>query len=129
MTWQPPKFDPHQFAGRLSKAVSARYTPEGWDSTGISFNDLQSSMHVHRRQTKRERRLETPEWAVNEKMLREAILRSCERRFYIRTRKKITEPSNLTDAQRLEQIREKELNFAKHTLEPLLRRLIDRYNI
>jgi hypothetical protein len=123
--WNPPRFDAHQFAGRRAKAVNAHYTPEGWDTTGISFNDFQS-MHTHRRQVQRERRLETPEWVHNTKMLREAILRFCERRLYIRTWKKLNEPSTLSDADRLARIREKELNFAKTRLEPVLRRLIER---
>jgi hypothetical protein len=80
--WQPPAFDKHQFAGRRSKAVSARYTPQGWETTGISFDNYRT-MHSMRRERVQERRLETPTWATNDTELREVILKFCERRFYL----------------------------------------------
>jgi hypothetical protein len=101
--WQPPAFDKHQFAGRRSRAVSAHYTPEGWETTGISFSDYES-MHVNRRERVQERRLDTPSWAVNDEELREVILKFCERRLYlIKGRHHIP---NLSQEERLGRIRQ-----------------------
>ena len=111
-TWQPPRFDKHQFAGRRTRAVSARYTPEGWETPGIAFADYQS-MHVARRGAQQERRLDTPSWATNDKELREVVLRFCERRFYLRHRHNRNEVSPLTNEQRLAAVREKELKWAE----------------
>src|SRR5438874_2146156 len=74
-------FDRHQFAGRRTRAVSATKTREGWDSTGISFGDL-GSMSVKHRNVQWERRLPTPQWAVNDEQLRAVVLRFAEDRLY-----------------------------------------------
>jgi hypothetical protein len=86
MNWQPPSFERHQFAGRRAKVVSAVYRPDGWDTTGISFGDLQVSMHVMRRERVQERRLPTPPWVNNNEALREEVLKACEKRIYLTTR-------------------------------------------
>jgi hypothetical protein len=104
VNWQPPAFDKHQFAGRRSRAISARYTPEGWDSTGISFSDY-DKMHINHRERVQERRLDTPSWAVNDTELREVLLKFCERRFYIDKRHRAHVP-NLTQEQRYSRIRQ-----------------------
>ncbi|VVB51625.1 Uncharacterised protein [uncultured archaeon] len=83
MTWHPPKFDKHAFAGKRSKAVSATKTRSGWDSTGISFGDL-GSMHIARRERRQERRLPTPKWAVRNDWLQELIVAYLEERFYVK---------------------------------------------
>ncbi len=117
--WQPPRFDKHQ-AGRRIRAVSARYTPEGWETTGISFADY-DKMHVARRAKQQERRLDTPSWAVNDKELREVLLKFCERRFYLRP-----DPTIVTDEQRIARIRKKELAIADMEA-PKLAGLRERY--
>src|SRR5882762_2312328 len=69
-----PAFDRNQFVKR-AKAVS--------QETGISFNDFSNGMHVYRREKSRFRRLETPEWAMNQSKMREVILGFLERRYYL----------------------------------------------
>lgn len=59
--------------------IDARPTRNGWDSTGISFEDY-DRMNVHRRKTANVRRMETPVWAVNEKLLAEVVTTYLERR-------------------------------------------------
>ncbi len=88
MAWQEPKLDQNQFAGRRAKAVSAtrRRTSDSyqdeWDTPGLAFADF-SSMHVTKRGLG-ERRLPTPDWAVNDEALREVVLKYMESRLYIR---------------------------------------------
>jgi len=96
--WNEPKLDEHAFATRRSKAISATPTREGWDTPGISFADF-GSMHVHRRKTQ-ERRVPTPEWALNDEGTRRIVLRFCE--GYVGIRK-----GSGTDAERMQAIREK----------------------
>jgi len=112
-TWGTVRFDKWQFAGRRSKAVSA--------DTEISFADFQF-MHIHRRQKQQERRLETPDWAVNDKLLRQVVLNAAEKRLYLRPN-----PKFLTDEQRLARIRETELRQMKERYLPLLRDMLARY--
>jgi hypothetical protein len=121
MAWHEPRFDQHQFGGRRSNAVNARKTREGWDTTGIAFSDLQLSMHVQRRQKVRERRLETPKWAVNDTELLAVVLNLCERRLYLKP-----DPSVVTDKQRAARIRKTELEFCEKRWKPLLRKMYDR---
>lgn len=83
MNWVEPRYDRHQFAGKRTKAVSARKTKTGWDTTGIAFGDFQS-MHVQRRENVQERRLATPKWAVRDEWLRELLVVYLEERFYVR---------------------------------------------
>lgn len=111
MNWQPPAFDKHQFAGRRSRAVSAIYRPDGWDTTGISFDNLKF-MHVNRRESVQERRLDTPSWAVNNIELREVLLKFCERRFYLEAGRRAHVPG-LSQEQRFARIRQIEQSNAK----------------
>jgi hypothetical protein len=83
MNWVEPRYDKHQFAGKRTKAVSARKTKTGWDTTGIAFGDFQN-MHVARRENVQERRLCTPKWAVRDEWLRELLVVYLEERFYVR---------------------------------------------
>lgn len=84
MTWTPPSFDQHAFAGRRVKAVSATRRHDGsWDTTGISFNDY-GNMHTQRRVRVQERRLPTPIWAVRDAWLRILLVTYLEERFYCR---------------------------------------------
>jgi hypothetical protein len=85
--WREPQFDKSQFAGRKEKAVRAtrQKTPDSyqdtWDTTGLSFSDF-GSMRVKTR-TGQERRLPTPDWAMNDEKLREVILKYMENRLYL----------------------------------------------
>jgi hypothetical protein len=76
-------YDRYQF-DKKTRAVSATFTggETGWDSNGISFADF-GSMHVQKRQQARERRLKTPQWATNDRELRELALRYSETRLYL----------------------------------------------
>jgi hypothetical protein len=78
---QKDHFDQHIFDGRRPLAVAAEYTPEGWNSTGLSFNDY-SRCHIARRKGGY-KRLPTPIWALDDKLLREVIVRYLEYRNYI----------------------------------------------
>lgn len=113
MNWVPPSFDRFQFAGKRTKAVSARKTRTGWDTTGISFGDLQVSMHVHRRERVQERRLCTPKWAVRDEWFRELLVTYLEERFYIRSH------HGLTLVERLARARNAAIEDAPAKLETL----------
>ena len=55
--------------------VGARQLADGnWLTPGISFEDYGSMQMQHRRPATSERRLETPTWAVNDRMLRELVV-------------------------------------------------------
>src|SRR5260370_2681769 len=97
--WNEPKLDLHAFATRRAKAISATKTKEGWDKTGICFGEF-SLMHGERRKHTQERRLPTPEWALNDEGTRGIVLRFCE--GYVGIRK-----GSGTDAERMQAIREK----------------------
>lgn len=58
-------FDTHQFADRVEYPVNARPTTEGWISTGIDYADY-SRMSTQQHKQSGERRLPTPDWAVND---------------------------------------------------------------
>ena len=87
MSWHPAHFDDHQFQHR-ARAVSA--------SSRISFEDYRAGMHIDGRVVARERRLETPAFALRDDLLREAVLLLCERRLYL--------PHTGTHAERLARI-------------------------
>jgi len=72
--WGEPRFDEYQFANRRARAVSAE--------TGISYQDF-GSMRIKRQKPQQERRLPTPEWAMNDVMLRERVLTYLEARLYL----------------------------------------------
>lgn len=62
-------FDAHQWAGKRSRPVHATYTPDGWQSNGISFDDyerMQSSTHIgnHPR---------VPPWSLSDEKTRRVI--------------------------------------------------------
>lgn len=74
-------FDPHQFADRKQNPVSAHITSDGWVSTGISFEDY-NRCQVRVKKTAGERRLPTPEWAMNNYKLRRVIVTFMEERAF-----------------------------------------------
>ena len=80
--WVEPQYDKHAFAGKRSKAVSATKTPEGWDTTGISFGDF-STMHIQRRAKCKERRLPRPDWVSDNEVIQAVVLSAAERRLYL----------------------------------------------
>ena len=61
--------------------VSAEYTPTGWESPGIAYEDY-ARMSTQQHKQSGERRLPTPQWAVNDEMLRTLLLHFMERRAY-----------------------------------------------
>ena len=92
-------FDPYQFANRASHPVSAELTGDGsWSSPGISFDDY-SRMTTQRKKSSGERRLPTPEWAVNTEKLREVVTRAYEIRAGLRYQQQGTEMERLRRAQ------------------------------
>jgi len=125
MNWQPPSYDRHQFADRRAKAVHATYSPDGWNTTGIAFTDLQASMHVHRREAVQERRLPTPEWVNNVDAFREEVLKFCEKRYYLGPRNQAHVPG-LTSQERFARIKQIERMHLKRWL-VVLQRLRERY--
>lgn|GEM_PF-2726948 len=121
MQWQPPKFDNHQFAGR-KRSVYARYTPQGWETSGLGFSDFSwyhhgsgaGNMHTVRRKQRQERRLDTPSWAVNDGELCEVILKFCERRVLMSRNPAhvAAAAAGLTQTERIDRIRQIELKRA-----------------
>lgn len=67
------KREPVQFAGRKQHPVGAHRVVDGWVSTGIAFEDY-SRMSTQQHKASGERRLPTPQWSVNDKMLRELLV-------------------------------------------------------
>jgi len=59
------RYDPHAFAGKRSRPVSAL--------TKISFDDF-ASMHTRTHKQSGERRNSTPEWALNDRKLRKLLV-------------------------------------------------------
>ncbi|HWZ97274.1 MAG TPA: hypothetical protein VN025_05890 [Candidatus Dormibacteraeota bacterium] len=76
------RFDDHQFA-RKAKAVSATKTADDWESPGLSFQDF-GGMHVVHKKQSQVRKLPTPDWALNDNLLRQVVLRFAEDRFFIK---------------------------------------------
>jgi transposase-like protein len=79
---QTEHFDDVQFDMRHPHAVSARYTPTGWDSTGLSFNDY-SRCHVTKRSNKGSKHRPIPQWALDDAKTKEVIIRYLEYRNYL----------------------------------------------
>lgn len=75
----------HEIIGS-SYPVSAEYTPDGWQSHGIAFEDY-ARMHTQQRLQSAERRLPTPRWAIDNAMLKELLVRFQEIRAWERRRK------------------------------------------
>lgn len=69
---QDVHFDEYAFTKSV-RAVSARYTPEGWDSTGLAFSDYMSGMHIQRIKGKRNAKMWIPKFANNNEQLRHVI--------------------------------------------------------
>lgn len=113
MTWTPPSFDPHAFAGRRPHAVSAE--------TGISFQDY-GRMHVMRRARVQERRLPTPLWAIRDEWLRILLVTYLEERFYCKP------PVGQTLTVRLDLARRSALYYAPRKRE-LLDQWLDDYHV
>ena len=105
--WLEPKLDNYQF-DRRPNVVSA--------DTEISFQDFKT-MHVERRKVQQDRRLETPQWALNDEMVRAIILHFGEDRCYIRNH-------NGTDEERMARVRaaaEGQLATKKARLEEMMK--------
>lgn len=91
-----PQYDQHQFVRVRTRAVEAHVTADGFETTGISFQDYD---RMHRVSTgSAPRRNGIPEWANSDESLRERVLDMLERRLYLRSHK------GMTNAQRLERI-------------------------
>lgn len=82
-TMREPRFDTFVFGNRRAKPVSAHYTREGWESTGIDWADYKRMGAQVRRQSN-ERRLPTPLWALNDRQLRKLIVTAMEERAGIK---------------------------------------------
>lgn len=67
--------------------VSARPTSDGWESTQIAYEDY-SRMSTQRRKQSGERRLPTPDWAVNNGKLRQLLVAFMEERAGFRKAQK-----------------------------------------
>lgn len=63
--------------------VHAHLTGDGWESNGISYEDY-SGMSLTKRKVVAERRLPTPEWALNDSRMRSVIVRALELRANFR---------------------------------------------
>jgi len=74
--YDKPKYDRFQFAGKRTKVVSA--------DTHIAYSDY-DRMHIERRVVQHERRLPTPAWAFDDKLLLEVVVTFVERRHHIRS--------------------------------------------
>jgi hypothetical protein len=68
-----------------TQPIYARRTREGWNSTGIGWDDY-ARMGVHTHKLFSQRRLETPTWALDDLKLREVIVTAMEQRAQLRTR-------------------------------------------
>lgn len=75
-----------QFADRKTYPVSATPTADGWFSTGIDFSDY-ARMGTQQRKQSGERRLPTPQWAVNDPMLKQLLVAFMEERAGIKRKR------------------------------------------
>src|SRR5208283_2415143 len=66
---------------RKKLPVSAKMTATGWLSNGIAFDDFYR-MQTTTRKIAGERRLPTPQWALNNPMLRRVLVRFLEERAF-----------------------------------------------
>lgn len=79
-------YDKHQFGGRGQHPVNARPAAAGgWTSSGVAFEDY-ARMSTQQHKPSGERRLPTPQWAVNDGMLRELLVVFMEERAGYRKR-------------------------------------------
>jgi hypothetical protein len=63
--------------------VHAHLTGDGWESTGLSYDDY-SGMNLTKSKLPAERRLPTPDWALNDSRMRAVIVRALELRAAFR---------------------------------------------
>lgn len=77
--------------------VSARKIVDGWSSPGIAFEDY-ARMSTQQRKASGERRLPTPDWSVNDKMLRLLLVTFMEERAGFRKKQKGELPLRLARA-------------------------------
>jgi hypothetical protein len=101
--WQEPRYDEHQFGGGY-KRTTAHRDKNDHPFSHVAASDFMKGMHIERHKVQRDRRLPTPDWAVNDQQLRELLLTYCENRFYLRP------DSTLNPEQRMERIRKEELS-------------------
>jgi hypothetical protein len=66
-------FDQHQFQGRRQHPVHANFIAGEWRSSGIAFEDY-TRFNTQNHKPSAERRLPTPDWAVNDDKLREVLV-------------------------------------------------------
>src|SRR5258708_35207598 len=66
-------FDSHQFAGRRHDPVQAEYTPDGWTSTGIAYEDFRT-MHTQPSSVSLRARRWIPAFAASNEKLRRVLL-------------------------------------------------------
>jgi hypothetical protein len=66
----------------VHKAVEARFSPEGWKSTGVAFEDYERMRTVRRDHSGGRRNL-CPDWAMNNDQLAKIITRSMEERALV----------------------------------------------
>lgn len=81
-TMKTAHYDRHSFDGRRSRPVK-RYTSKDENVLGISFEDY-GKMGSQQHKQSGERRLETPKWALNNKLLQELLVTFMEERTGIR---------------------------------------------
>lgn len=74
-----------QFGGRGQHPVNARRTVDGWITSGVAYEDY-TRMSTQQHKPSGERRLPTPQWAVNDPMLRELLVAFMEERAGFRKR-------------------------------------------
>jgi hypothetical protein len=94
------QFDPHAFAGRRQHPVNARKTAEGWISSGIAFEDY-TRFNTQTHKQSAERRLPTPDWAVNDSKLRKLLVTFMEERAGMRRAGSGTQQERLAHATEL----------------------------
>lgn len=87
-------FDRYQFE-KAPQLVETSFTEDGFQTTGISWDDVHNGMHMTKAGKPVQRRLQTPAWALNDELLREILLRFIEERALFR------QPQTGTPAQRL----------------------------
>jgi len=76
-------FDPYQFNRCPQPVKEAEYTAEGFQvSQSLSFDDWRSC-HLEGHKPRASRRLETPAWAINDRQLRDVVVRFVEIRNHV----------------------------------------------
>jgi hypothetical protein len=83
-----------KFMRESNLPIHSHVTSDGWESNGLSYDDYRS-MHLTKRKSVAERRLPTPDWATNDKQLRDVIVCFMEKRAGFK------KPRNGTPEQRL----------------------------